>query len=173
MPKVTKKAAPKKVSERKSSAGPTEFSKFCEANGLDGPPQEHFGCWTAGTLAHTFYLVRSGVWPDPLADSGTPARAISVTADGVSAMLVRVTAPAGTTGRANRAFAAAADRAGLRLRRLDGDHAPHAYACSPSGLSPLGADPAAPGRFPGLFVASLGSTPRGGTTPDEVEQIER
>ena len=88
-------------------------------------------------------------------------------------MLVRVTAPSAALGRANRAFAGAAARAGLRPRRLDGDHAPHAYACSPSGLSPLGSDPAAPGRFPGLFVASLGSTARGLTTPGEVEQIER
>ena len=92
-------------------------------------------------------------------------------------MLVRVTAPTGALERVNREFAAAARRAGVRLRRLDGDHAPHAYACSPSGLPALGLstglDPAAAGRFPGLFVASLGSTSRRVTAPDEVEQIER
>jgi ESX secretion system protein EccE len=149
------------------------LAALVEAAGLDGPPQEHWGCWAAGARAHTFYLLRSGGWPYPLVGSGAPARAISVTADGASAMLVRVTAPTGGSGRANRAFAAAAGRAGLRLRRLDGEHAPNAYACSPSGLSPLGADPAAPGRFPGLFAASLGSTRHGARTPDEAEQIER
>jgi hypothetical protein len=149
------------------------LAALVEANGLDGPPQEHWGSWAAGARTHTFYLLRSGVWPDPLVGVEGPARAISVTADGASAMLVRVTAATGTLGQANRAFVAAARRAGLRLRRLDGDHAPNAYACSPSGLSPLGADPASPGRFPGLFVASLGSTRHGATTPDEVEQIER
>ena len=149
------------------------LAALVEASGLDGPPQEHWGTWAAGARAHTFYLVRSGDWPASLVGSGGPARAISVAADGTSAMLVRVTAPTGGSGRANRAFAAAAGRAGLRLRRLDGEHAPNAYACSPSGLSPLGADPAAPGRFPGLFAASLGSTRHGARTPDEAEQIER
>ena len=149
------------------------LAALVEASGLDGPPQEHWGTWAAGARAHTFYLVRSGDWPASLVGSGGPARAISVAADGASAMLVRVTAPAGASARANRAFAATAGQAGLRLRRLDGDHAPNAYACSPSGLSPLGADPAAPGRFPGLFAASLGSTRHGARTPDEAEQIER
>jgi|SRR5262245_34527888 len=149
------------------------LAALVEANGLDGPPQEHWLGWGSGTRTHTLYLVRSGVWPDRFGPSGALSRAISVTADGASAMLVRVTAPAGASGRANQAFTAAAGRAGLRVRRLDGDHAPYAYACSPSGLSPLGADPASPGRFPGLFVTSLGSTSHGVTTPAEVEQIER
>jgi hypothetical protein len=108
-------------------------------------------------------------------------RAISVTADGDCGILVRVSAAPAALGRATRQFAAAARGGGLRPRRLDGEHGLYAYACSPSGLParglcPAGLGPAAAGRFPGLFEASLGSTSPGSlrvTALDQVEPIER
>jgi hypothetical protein len=157
------------------------LAALVEANALDGPPQEHWTNWGSGTRAHTLYLaLEAAIGPGP---STRVVRAISVTADGVWGMLVRVSAARGSLGRATREFTSAARRDGLRLRRLDGDHGPHAYACSPTGLpaqglSGAGLDRAAAGRFPGLFTASLGSLSPGSTSlrvtiPDEVEQIER
>jgi Putative type VII ESX secretion system translocon, EccE len=155
------------------------LAALAEANALDAPPQEHWTNWTSGSRAHSFYLVASAAAVPRL----DVVQAISVTADGAWGMLVRVSAAPGSLGRATREFTAAARTRGLRLRRLDGDHGPHAYVCSPSGLAaldlmPAGLDRAAAGRFPGLFAASLGSFAPGSssprvTIPDEVEQIER
>jgi hypothetical protein len=153
------------------------LAALVEANALDGPPQEHWTAWSSGTLAHTFYRADGVSWPDPPAPA---VRAISVTADGGWGMLVRVSAARGALGRATREVTSAARAAGLRLHRLDGEHGPNAYACSPAGLPALGVlpgglDRAAAGRFPGLFEASLGSVSPGCrvSAPAEVEQIER
>ena len=73
------------------------LAALVEANDLDGPPQEHWASWGSGRQAHTFYLVRSDRLGAPAAAAGF-TWAISVAADGTSAMLVRVTAPSGRVG---------------------------------------------------------------------------
>jgi hypothetical protein len=129
-----------------------------ESAGLDGPPQEHWAYWRSGRQLHAVFLAWD--WPArlPLADAGLGV-SISVSAPGAWGVLIRVSARPGHLGPGCRRLIRAAALAGVRLQRLDGEHAPAAYACSPTGR-PAEAllHPVAVGRFPGRLGASLGST---------------
>jgi hypothetical protein len=57
-----------------------------------------------------------------------------------SRMLVRVVAPPDLQGECQRQLRDAARRAGVRLARLDGEHAPGVYATMPTA-SPYGWGP--------------------------------
>jgi hypothetical protein len=138
------------------------------ANGLDAAPQEHWSAWRSGTLAHTTYA--ASAWPpEPLlaapgmwAATASFVRAAADGEAGVGGILIRVAAEPESLSRACREVARLAARAGVRLRRLDGDQAPAAYACGPSGMPAdgLGAGHVHLPRGRYASVRSLGSVPR-------------
>jgi hypothetical protein len=138
------------------------------ANGLDAAPQEHWSAWRSGTLAHTTYA--ASAWPpEPLlaapglwAATASFARGAAAGGAGVGGILIRVAAEPDALGQACREVARQAARVGVRLRRLDGDQAPAAYACGPSGMPAdgLGAGHGHLPRGRDASVRSLGSVPR-------------
>jgi hypothetical protein len=117
------------------------------ANGLDAAPQEHWSNWSSGSLAHTTYeasavpaVALPGAWAVAVSLGRDRAQslgrdpALSAGQVGLVGVLVRVAAAPADLAATGRAVVRAATRAGVRLRRLDGDQAPAAYACGPSAL---------------------------------------
>jgi type VII secretion protein EccE len=108
-------------------------------------PREEWRAWATGRLAHTCYWVRQ--WPAPdgvgallraLAATPSAATTISVVLEpgeeGVELRcLVRVSALANQLPAAATALFDAAQRAGARLLRLDGEQALAVYATAPTG----------------------------------------
>jgi hypothetical protein len=133
------------------------------ATGLDGPPQEHWAYWRSGARLHAVFQARD--WPArlPLAGAGLGV-SISVTGTGTWGVLIRVSARPGQLGPHCRRLTRAAALAGVRLHRLDGEHAPAAYACSPTGR-PAGVvlrpDRAGPVSGPVRRLTRLGVIPFG------------
>jgi type VII secretion protein EccE len=118
--------------------------------GLDrgaGPPAEEWASWAAGGLVHVaFEVVR---WPatasaETLRElSQVPAaqvvtsmelRRAARAAFGVRTV-VRLGAVSARLAEATAQLTARAERAGLRLHRLDGEQAPAGYFCAPTGGS--------------------------------------
>jgi type VII secretion protein EccE len=100
---------------------------------LDGPPQEHWSHWRAGSFVHTCY---EAAWP-PQVPLVAPGVTLSVTVEpgaGVAGVrvLARITARPADLAQLCREVDTAATAAGVRLRRLDGDHAPATWATAPS-----------------------------------------
>jgi type VII secretion protein EccE len=110
--------------------------------------REDWGVWATARLAHTCFWVRQ--WPAAHA-AGALLRALAGTLaattvavmlepgkedgkDGIELRcLVRVSAPANQLAAACAALSDAAERAGARLLRLDGEQAPAVYATAPTG----------------------------------------
>jgi len=136
------------------------------ATALDGPPQEHWAYWRSGGRLHAVFRARD--WPArlPLAGAGLGV-SISVTGPGVWGVLIRVSARPGQLDPHCRRLTRAAALAGVRLHRLDGEHAPAAYACSPTGRPAEVLLPrVAVARFPGRFTSSLGSASSRSAAPE-------
>jgi type VII secretion protein EccE len=106
--------------------------------------REDWGAWATARLAHACFWVRQ--WPAAHAAGALPgALAGTLAATTVAVMLepgedgielrclVRVSAPANQLAAACAAVSDAAERAGARLFRLDGEQAPAVYATAPTG----------------------------------------
>jgi type VII secretion protein EccE len=120
------------------------LARSCAVSGVPAgqPPEEAWTTWHAEGLAHTAFTVT-----DWAADADLLAELCALPAVGVSmavtlvprgdsaAMrtLLRVVAPAGALAGACEQLLTVARRAGFNVRRLDGRHAPAAYASAPTG----------------------------------------
>ena len=89
--------------------------------------------WRSGGRAHGCYAALGWPYDLPLAAPGARL-VVSFTSGGGPGVLVRVTAVPNELARTSRYAVNAAATLGVRLRRLDGEHALAAYVCGPSGL---------------------------------------
>ena len=112
-----------------------------EATGLDGPPQEHWSVWRSGRLVRTHYTVTGWTSAHGTLAPGVTQVSVSFTRLGEPAVLAAVAAQAAALVRLSRDVVQACAAAGVRLRRLDGEQAPAAYAAAPTAMPPhLGLD---------------------------------
>jgi hypothetical protein len=115
---------------------PDLLAALAAATGLDGPPQEFWSSWCSGTLTHTVYVVLH--WPAGVALPVSATVAVTRSRVGTG-VLIRI-------NQRHRGLAGWAARTGVRLRRLDGEQAPAAYASAPTAM-------------PALFDRALGFEP--------------
>jgi type VII secretion protein EccE len=112
------------------------LTALVEATGLDGPPQEHWSVWRSGRLARTHYGVSGWTAEHGTLACGVTQLAVSFTRGGEPAVLAAVAAQPTALARLSRDVVAACVAAGVRLRRLDGEQAPAAYATAPTAVPP-------------------------------------
>ncbi len=112
-----------------------------EATGLDGPPQEHWSVWRSGRLVRTHYGVVGWTPAHGTLVPGITQVAVSFTRRGEPAVLAAVAAHATALPRVSRAVVDGCAAAGVRLRRLDGEQAPAAYATAPTAMPPANPGP--------------------------------
>jgi type VII secretion protein EccE len=119
-----------------------------DLDGPAGPVRESWRGWRSARLVHVSYWVRD--WPaltgrtdalDRIAAVGAARSsvAIRIRPHGDQAELrcvIRVACPAPAIRTVGTALTRAANSAGLRLFRLDGEQAPAAYASAPTGGGP-------------------------------------
>ncbi len=109
---------------------------LAEAVGLDGPPQEHWSVWRSGRLARTHYELTGWTAPRGTVAVGITQVAVSFTAHGEPGVLAVVAALPSALGRICREVVRTCGDVGVRLRRLDGEHALAAYAMAPTAALP-------------------------------------
>ncbi len=109
-----------------------------EATGLDGPPQEHWTVWQSGRLVRTHYGVAGWTPAHGTLAPGVTQVAVLFTRRRELSVLAAVAAHAAALDRLSRAVVQACADAGVRLRRLDGEQAPAAYATAPTAMPPAG-----------------------------------
>jgi type VII secretion protein EccE len=105
-----------------------------EATGLDGPPQEHWSVWRSGRLVRTHYAVTGWTAAHGTLAHGVTHVTVSYTRRGEPAVLAAVSARPAVLALLSRDVVGACVAAGVRLRRLDGEQAPAAYATAPTAV---------------------------------------
>jgi type VII secretion protein EccE len=128
---------------------------------------ERWQGWSSGGLAHACFAVHG--WPRQPSSGllvplvGTPASMVATTLLAVPGppltlrALIRIAAPADHLARSVQTLRENASRLGVRLRRTDGEHAPGAYATSPTAWLP--AAPRPPGPWAVATPAPSGWSP--------------